>query len=55
MDVLVSASQTAHIMLWSDNAHLFPKQYIKCGISSFASNYIALSFTVFRVLEIMSL
>lgn len=52
MDVLVSASQTAHILLWSDNAHLFPKQYIKCGISSYASNFIALSFTVFSVLEI---
>jgi len=52
MDVLVSARQTAHILLWSDNAYFFSKQYIKCGIWSNASKCIALSFTVFSVLEI---
>lgn len=52
MDVLVSASRTAHILLWADYAHLFPKQYIKCGILNYASKYIAFSFTVFSVLEI---
>lgn len=52
MDVLVSASRTAHILLWSHNAHLFLKQCIKCGASSYASNYIALSFTVSSVVEI---
>lgn len=52
MDVLVSASRTAQVLLWSDNAHFFLKQYIKCGVSSNASSCIALSFTVFSVLEI---
>lgn len=32
MDVLVSASRTAQILLWSDNAHFFLKQYIKCDV-----------------------
>lgn len=55
MDVLVSASRTAHILLQSDNAYLFPKQYIKCGIWSNTSKCIALSVTVFSVLEIIYL
>lgn len=55
MDVLVSASRTAQILLLSDNAHFFFKQYIKCGVSSNASSCIALYFTVFSVLEIMYL